>query len=220
MSKYLLIALTFASTTCFGQQWIDHQVDSLLTVSVPDNFEVVTRQPLVIKGQVDYGLIMVSVLENKGELSINLQDEDDLTDGYTGFVKGMINAQRGELIADEIVNIDGLKVLKLSFKTSVDGEAQIRHCQALFLSGKIYAFYFWELESMTTEMTSTRKTFFFESIKLLPSLTMEDQFTHSLESSYTYKAGLIVGYVLGAGLVIAVIALVIFGIVKLVKKVL
>ncbi len=219
MSKSLLLASIFASTTCFGQQWIDHQVDSLLTVSVPDNFEVVTTQPLVIKGQVDYALIMVSVLENKGELSINLQDEDDLTDGYTGFVKGMINAQRGELIADEIVNIDGLKVLKFSFKTSMGGEAQIRHCQALFLSGKVYAFNFWELESMTTEMTSTRKTFF-ESIEFLPSLSMEDQFTHSLESSNAYNVGFIVGYVLGAFLVIAVIVLVIFGIVKLVKKVL
>jgi hypothetical protein len=78
-------------------------------MAIPDNFEITdTLGQRVITSQVDNGLILVTVLENKGKTAITVRNEKELIDSYKGFQKGAINSQKGELIKDEIIEMYGL----------------------------------------------------------------------------------------------------------------
>src|SRR5690349_3292845 len=117
MKKILVAILTTLSISCFGQQWIEYQVDSTLTITLPDNYQVTdTAEQRVITAQLDNGLILVTMMRSEGKFAVSVQDEEDLLDFYHGFQKGSINSQKGQLIKSEILKKDGLKVLRFSFK--------------------------------------------------------------------------------------------------------
>ncbi|WP_057938848.1 hypothetical protein [Algoriphagus resistens] len=220
MNRILLLfaILTAISINSFGQQWTECKVDSTLTITIPDNFEITdTLGQRVITSQVDNGLILVSALENKGKTAVNVQNENELIDFYTGFQKGAINSQKGELIKEEIIEINGLKFLRFSLKPTMEDEKQIRHCLAVFAANKTYSIYFWELESMTDEMTPIRERLF-SSVKLPSSLTAKDQMSYSPEGSRSYDIGYLVGEIFGYVIIFGLIIILVVWISKSVRK--
>src|SRR5688572_10634794 len=123
MNRLFFLILTTISINSFGQQWTECKVDSTLTMTIPDNFEITdTLGQRVITSQVDNGLILVTVLENKGKTAINVQNEKELIDSYKGFQKGAVNSQKGKLIKDEIIEMNGLKFLRFSFRATMGDE--------------------------------------------------------------------------------------------------
>ena len=214
MRKYLLTLFTVLSVSCLGQDWIRYEIDSAVTVTIPGNFQVTdTLGQRYIVAQVDNGLILIAIIENEGKHAINIEDEEDLTKYYKGFVDGFIKSQKGQLIKDEIVDFNGLKLLRFSFKASLGEEKQLRHCLSVFVNDKNYAINFWELESMTDEMISVRERLF-NSIELEASLTMKNQMSYSVEGTRTYRIGYFIGRGLGSILIIAVLALVVAWIIR------
>ena len=218
MRKILIAILTILSINSFGQQWTKYQVDSTLTLTVPDNFEVTdTVGQRVITAQVDNGLILVTVIPNEGKNAINIQDEKELLDSYKGFQKGLIESQKGQLIKEEIIEKNGLKFIRFSFRATMGDEKQIRHCLGIFVSKKIYSLNFWELASMTDEMTDVRESFF-SSLILPTNLTLKNQLNDSIEGSRAYRISYFIGYSLGLVVIFGLIILILIWITKKVRR--
>ena len=106
MNKVLLTILTLISINSFGQQWSEYQVDSTLTLMLPDNYEVRdTLGQRVVTSRVDNGIIIISILPNGGQTAINVQSEQELIKSYKDMRQGIINSQSGQLIKEEIMII-------------------------------------------------------------------------------------------------------------------
>jgi hypothetical protein len=218
MRKIFIAILTLLSINSFGQQWTEYQVDSTLTLTIPDNFEVTdTVEQRIITAQVDNGLILVTVIPNNGKTAINVQDEKDLLDSYRGFKKGSIDSQKGQLIKEEIIEKNGLKFIRFSFSATTDGEKQKRHCLVIFVNNKIYSLNFWELESMTNEMADVREKFF-SSLILPNDLTLKNQMNDSIEGSRAYQIGHFIGYSLGLVLTFGLIVSIVIWITRKVRR--
>src|SRR5687768_12327073 len=110
MNRVLLTILTVISISSFGQQWSEYQVDSTLTLVLPDNRVIKdTLGQRIIKSTIDNGVIIVSVLPTAGR-TLNVKNEDELISWYKDFVKGSI-PKNGQLIKEEIIENSGLKMV-------------------------------------------------------------------------------------------------------------
>jgi hypothetical protein len=161
MKNAFITILTLISLTCLGQQWTKYQLDSTLAMELPDNYKVVdTLGQRLISAQVPNGLISVLVIRNEGEMKTNIQTENELLDTYKGFRSGLINAQKGQLVEEKILEKNGLKSIRISYRVTVGNEIQLRHSLGVFVNGKMYAINFIEIESMTKEMAPVREKLF------------------------------------------------------------
>ena len=189
MRRPLLIALVLTAVTSFGQEWIDYKVDSTLTISIPDNFKVAdTLGGKLITARVDYAAIGINVLPNKGTFAINIADETELIETYKTFRKGFVNSQKGQLIKEELIEKNGLKFWRFSFRATQGDEKHVRHSLVIFVNEYTYAITFSEFEDMAIEMTPVREQLF-SSVKLRPSLTIKNQMSDVLEGSRSYRIG-------------------------------
>jgi hypothetical protein len=197
MKRAFTAILLLLTLTCFGQEWMEFQLDSTLSLAIPDNYKVVdTLGQRVINAQIDNGLILVMKLPNKGQTAINVQNEKELVNSYTGFQDGLIGSHKGELIKGEIIETGGLKCIQFSYRARMGDENQIRHCLGIFVNENMYAINFWELESMTKEMAPQRERLF-SSIKLPNSLGLKNQMSNSIEGGKGFRTGFFLGKVLG-----------------------
>jgi hypothetical protein len=211
MRSVFILSFVFASTSvCNGQQWVENQIDSVFAVSMPDEYDVVdTLGQQVLRAEVPGGLIMVMVMENNGNLAINVNNEKELRETYKGFQQGMIKAQGGEMIGDEIRYINGLTFSLFSYHATLGNEKQVRYCLFGYVNKKTYAVNFWELESMTSEMAAVREQLF-KSVRLAETVTKTDQYL-CVRERFLVHAGYWIGYLL-------VPALVIFALVYVVRR--
>jgi len=194
--KNILLAIFIAiSINSFGQTWTDYQVDSLLTVNIPDNYKTRgTLEQRMISAQIDNGMIIISILPNAGENTINVQSEDELIKSYKEIEKEAINVQHAQLIKDEIFENSGLKMIRFSCKASMHGERQIRHCLLAFVNEKMYSVIFAEVESMTNEMSATREKLF-SSMRFAPNLGLKNQMSNKAEVEKEEAQGQLIGYI-------------------------
>jgi hypothetical protein len=198
----------------FGQGWVDYKVDDNLSVNIPDDFEVIdTLGQHVIKAQIANALIMIQRIPNNGKTVTNIQDEKELKDAYIGFQKGFTKSQKGKILHQEFIEKDGLLLSRFACNATMGEEKQIRHCVVIFIKEHWYAIQFWEVESMTIELTKEREMLF-SSIKLPTDLGLASQMSNSTEGSAAYKAGVLFGVLLGYTLIIGFVVWLIFWIFK------
>lgn len=218
MRRILITLLTLISLSSFGQQWIEYKVDSTLTVTIPDNYQVRdTLGQRVITSRVDDGLIIISILPNTGQTAINVQNEKELIDSYKNMREGFIESQGGQLIEETIIDNGGLKLNRFSFRATMGEERQIRHSVSAFVNETSYSINFWEAESMTNEMTGDREKLF-SSIKFPTNLGLTNQMSNAIEGTRSYNIGYLFGKLLGYGLMIALIVALVRWISKRGKK--
>jgi len=193
MKNIFLVIFSAISINSFGQAWVDCKVDSNLTLMMPDNYKIQdTLGQRVIKAGIDNGLILISILENSGELSMNVESEAQLLKVYKGYENGYVKSQHGQLIKEEIIENSGLKMIRFSVSTAMGGEKQIRHCTAVFVNDKMYSINFWEVESLTNEMAKLREKLF-SSLKFSPKIGRNNQMTYKQENDRAYNQGLLLG---------------------------
>jgi hypothetical protein len=202
MKKILLPIFIAISINSFGQNWTNYQVDSILTLTIPDNYKVTDKMGhRMTTARIENGLIMVSSLANEGEIATNVQNEGELIRFYKNFEKGYLKSQHGQAIKDEIVENSGLKMIRFSYKASMNGELQIRHCLSVFVNEKMYAVNFWEIESMTNDMSATREKLF-SSLKFPTNPGLKNQMTNKAEEEKKVKQGELIGQITIFGLII------------------
>ena len=215
MKNILLVPLMLFAVHCSGQEWVDYKPDSVLTISIPEDYQLIdTMGQRIARAYIDNGLIIVLKMANQGEAMTTVESEDGLVQFYKNFRQGFIRSHHGELLDDEIIDKNGLKLIRFSYRASVSNERQIRHCVTLLVNETIYALNFWEVESKAGELRNTKEKFY-SSMRTRAGLTIEDQMSHHGQGSQAYLAGDLFGKILFFGLVFGVI---IFLIIRFSKK--
>ncbi len=161
MKQLFLFFLIFLATTAFSQNWKEYIIDDNLTLTFPENYTITdTMNQKVIMAQLDYGLVMVTAMENKGEYEIAVTDENDLRDEYKGLRKGMLRSAKGKLIVEGPLKKDGLLFWNFSYSARMGEAKQSRYCRILLLNKHIYTINFWEVNDKSGEMAPLREKFF------------------------------------------------------------
>jgi hypothetical protein len=197
MKKILPLLFTLLTINASGQKWAYHKVDENLTVYIPKNFEITdTLGQHIIKAPIDNALIMVQRVPNEGEGLTSVEDKDELIANYKGFQNGFVKSHQGELISQEMVEKGSLLMTQFRYHASINKEKQIRHCLVIFLNKNWYIIQFWEVESMTDELTSKREMLF-SSIKFPHGQTLKNQLDNRVKISLAYRTGVLAGQYLG-----------------------
>ena len=71
----------------------------------------------------------------------------------------------------------------------------------MFVNEKMYSVNFWEVESMTNDMSATREKLF-SSLKFPPNLGLKNQMTNKAEEGREVKQGELIGQITIFGLII------------------
>lgn len=209
MKNYLFTLLALLSINCFSQELINYQLDSTVAVSIPANYTLTDTMGVKgITAEIDNGLIIVTTAPNQGKVEINIQDEADLIKSYKGIIGGVLQSQKGELVQQEILEKNGLKYIRATYKATQEGEKQIRHCLVLFVNHTIYTMNFWELESMdieTEDRIADVRERFFASLEFPKNLTIKDQLHGSYEDSIKDDGAYVLGELMGYGIMLLLV---------------
>jgi hypothetical protein len=178
--------------------------DSLLTLKLPDNYKINDTLGIkVINAAIENATISVGILQNAGENALDIKDEKELLEWYQGFKKGYIKTNHGQLIKEQIIEANGLKMIQFSLHAETAGQKQVRHCIAVIVNDKTYALNFTEVESLSGEMAKTREMVF-SSMKFAPGLGQNNQLSTKGADERAYNQGLLLGKTT-VGLVIALV---------------
>lgn len=160
--KYIsLVIFSLLATSAFAQNWKEYIIDNNLTLNFPENYTITdTMSQKVIMAQLDYGLVMVTAMENKDQYEIAVTDENDLRDEYKELRKGMLRQAKGKLIAEGPLKKNGLLFWNFSYSARMGDTKQTRYCQILLLNKHIYTINFWESAEKSQEMTPLREKIF------------------------------------------------------------
>lgn len=221
MKNYLFTLLALLSINCFSQELTKYQLDSTVAVSIPANYTLTdTMGVKAITAEIDNGLIIVTTAQNQGKIELNIQDEAGLIKSYKGFIVGVLQSQKGVLVQQEILEKNGLKYIRATYKATQEGEKHIRHCLVLCVNHTIYTMNFWELESMdieTEDRIADVRERFFTSLEFPKNLTIKDQLHGSYEDSIKDDGAYILGEYMGYGIMLLLVIGIIIWISKKVK---
>src|SRR5688500_14276286 len=96
MKNILLTLFIAISINSFAQDWTDFQVDSVLTLKLPDNYQISDTLGIkVISAHIENATISVAILQNAGENALDIKDEKELLKWYEGFKKGYLKTNHG-----------------------------------------------------------------------------------------------------------------------------
>ena len=204
MKNILLTLFIAISINSFGQDWTDFQVDSVLTLKLPDNYKINdTLGVKVISAAIENAMITIAILQNAGENAFDIKNEKELLEEYESLKKGYIKSNHGQLIKDQIIESSGLKMIRFSFHAEIAGEKQVMHYIAVIVNDKTYAINFTEVESQSGEMAKSREMVL-SSMKFAPGLRLNNQLSTKGADEKAYNQGLLLGKIT-IGLVIALV---------------
>lgn len=210
MKYYLIIVLTMLCFMSKAQEI--YELNENLTIGLPNNYEVTdTLGQKLISAQFDYSFVLIQKINNSGEMSVSIANEEELDEYYLGFKNGILKSTKGELVSSEFFYKGTLKLYRFSCRVPLE-ENQIRDYVVLFLNNQTYSLSYSQLESMVAELEPER-TSFFSSLKAEGEYSLEDQMTPN--KSQGYKRGYLIGQILGF---LIILILIIFGLHKLVSS--
>ncbi|HEY0030947.1 MAG TPA: hypothetical protein VGC65_09335 [Bacteroidia bacterium] len=219
MKKILSALLLLLCISCFGQEQIDYEVDSLFTVRIPkDYFVKDTLGTVVVSADVSQARILITTVP-KTELTLFVRNPGELIGYYRGVQAGVINETNGKLVSETVEHVNKLKLWRFSYVAIIGEEQQLRDNLLLFLNGKTYCIQFVQLESMKEEKEWEREKLF-ASLRIYGNVRPEDQFIEvegdKKSNAYNagYKIGQSIGYLLIGITISGIIAGLIFWIVR------
>lgn len=193
MKQLFLFFLVFLSTTCFSQNWKEYIIDDNLTLTFPENYTITdTMNQKVIMAQLDYGLVMVTAMENKDQYEITITDENDLRDEYKALRKGMLRQAKGKLIAEGPQKKDGLVFWNFTYSARMGETKQTRYCQILLLNKHIYTVNFWQSAEKSHEMAPLRGKLF-SSVTVPKGLNIQNQLNVIDDKTASDRVGKLIG---------------------------
>lgn len=205
-----------------SQATVNLDIDKNISIALPKNYDIKDTAGLrIITALIDNGMILITRTPNKGEVRINIEDEDDLVQSYKGMEEGMLKATKGTLVNAKMMSVRDLKLDQISYRAKFNGEQQFRSCLLLVIDEFIYTIQIWQLD--LTEATAQKvrdniRDNIFASVHINPKLTHTDQLIGSDEESRSYKIGYFLGELLGYGFVFGAIILIIIFMSRKAKK--
>ncbi|WP_026704366.1 hypothetical protein [Flavobacterium soli] len=124
MKKILLILFFALSNSSFAQELFLYEFDETLTLEIPDDAEEGELQDVTfVRGLIDDGYITVT----KDKLTTGVVDLKDFNNEafFEGIKNGVLKKSKGAILKDAIMEIDGVKVLHLTFSLEMEKELKV-----------------------------------------------------------------------------------------------
>ncbi len=199
----LSAALLFFTAAGFAQQLEPVKIDSLVTVSLPANYDKVDtldQQVFSANSSLGYMVVVKATEENNKPL----EKEGDLNkvmDNYVDNFKQQYKDASAQNVRDTTVGKLKAKAFTLEYKAD-DSSVQFKNFVLLYTTGASY-FFQYAYPSMRADVVNNELKTFLSSIKVSPDLTRTDQYlSQDKGMSPVVKTGLIAG---GSLLVVALI---------------
>jgi hypothetical protein len=214
MKKFLLpIALLYAVCS-YGQSWQKQKFDDNLTISIPDNYVLIdTLGQHFMKAVLNNAIILVQRMPNSGSYATPVHSKEQLKETYLGYQAGVIKSQNGNLVRQQWIEQDGFLLTRFVYSAMAGEEKQLRHCVTILLNDNWYSVNFWEVEALSSSLTTERETLF-SSLRLPIGQGLENQMSKATEGTGAYKFG----YRTGQLLVLMMVASVVVGIIYLITR--
>lgn len=213
MRFFFLIFIALFPFQAFTQQFTKLVIDENISLAIPDNYSKKdTLGTTVFSARIDYGLVMIVIVPTKLE-GVKVKDEKALLKTYNGFRTGLLGSSKGKMVSQETLDINGLKLDKISFTVKTDTQTVVKDCLTLLAADNIYSIQFWQVDWAIGSLAK-QKDSLFSSIKINPALSSQDQFNYSSKEE-TFERSVKIGELIGSLLTIAII---IFFVVWLIRK--
>ena len=197
----LSAALLFFTAAGFAQQLEPVKIDSLVTVSLPANYDKVdTLDQEVFSANSSLGyMVVVKATENNNKPLEKEGDLNKVMDNYVDNFKQQYKDASAQNVRDTTVGKLKAKAFTLEYKAD-DSSVQFKNFVLLYTTGASY-FFQYAYPSMRADVVDKELKTFLSSIKVSPELTTTDQYlSKSKGMSPVVKTGLIAG---GSLLVVA-----------------
>lgn len=196
MKKIFFTIIVFISICSYGQNWTNLKIDSFISASFPENYQKTdTLGQQIFHAQTDNALIIITKKSSNEKQSFNASNENELIESYKSLNKDFIKSQNGQLIKEEIIVKNGLKLTQFSAHVFIQGVPHIVHCVCIFINSSIYLFSYYQLEESEIN-TQREREHFFSSISFANDLTMMNQFTKSSNPTNYEAIGELTGILL------------------------
>lgn len=199
----LSAALLFFTAAGFAQQLEPVKIDSLVTVSLPANYDKVdTLDQQVFSANSSLGyMVVVKATEDNNKPLEKEGDLNKVMDNYVDNFKQQYKDASAQNVRDTTVGKLKAKAFTLEYKAD-DSSVQFKNFVLLYTTGASY-FFQYAYPSMRADVVDKELKTFLSSIKVSPDLTRTDQYlSQDKGMSPVVKTGLIAG---GSLLVVALI---------------
>ncbi|MGV8879733.1 MAG: hypothetical protein ACOH2A_11955 [Sphingobacteriaceae bacterium] len=214
MKKLLIILILSAgSIPAFAQQWKKVEIDTLVSVLLPDKFQkkdTLNQQLFSTNGS--YGAMIVIRSENSQDEKVDVKRLKDLNKLYDNYIKKVQGSAQGTIESKKDTLIEGLNAKDFVLKTDTGSGVELRYFRVLFTQDATYTFEYL-VKEIRTEFAQPEYEKFFNSIKIGPEVTVKaDQLAEKgatsplSERKKSFNNTLIYG---GVGFIVLIIILVV-----------
>jgi tetrahydromethanopterin S-methyltransferase subunit G len=202
--QIIIVCLLFFSIHIFSQNLIGYQVSKDISIRIPDNFSVIdTLQQTVVKAFIGEDMVMI-IKPHQKDIS-GIGNEEDLLKFYDGVQEGVLEKTTGKLIDKKIVEIKGIKSLKISFDTTISGQSKIWDNYTVLLNNQPYSFTFIRSKENNPDFI-LQEDKIISSITFRKGLTIQNQFNNDEGNFAADKIGKLVGrlfiYIIVIGIIL------------------
>lgn len=186
--------MLFFTTAAFAQEMEPVKIDSLVTVSLPADYNKIdTLNQEVFSANGDFGYMVV--VKATDEAKKPLEKEKDLNkvmDTYVNDLREQHNGASAQYVRDTTVGALKAKAFTLEYKAD-DSSVQFKNFVLLYTPAASYIFEY-AYPGMRAEVVGKELKGFLTSIKLSPELKRTDQYLIAdTGMSPLFKTGLIAG---------------------------
>ncbi len=190
----LSAALLFFTAAGFAQQLEPVKIDSMVTVSLPADYNKVdTLDQQVYSANSDLGyMVVVKATENNNKPLEKENDLNKVMDNYVDNFKQQYKDASAQNVRDTTVGPLKAKAFTLEYRAD-DSSVQFKNFVLLYTTGASY-FFQYAYPSMRSDVVGNELKTFLSSIKVSPELKRTDQYLSDDKGmSPVVKTGLIAG---------------------------
>lgn len=209
--KRLVISclLLLAMAISYGKEWVPVKLNGIGTIDFP-----ATPVVKIIEGK-EY-----TIYSDSTELCMAFNGSipgatDAPADVYKGFITGLLNGSKGELVYQKNIEVAGLKGIEAAY-TGGD-KKHLSRARGILVNGTLYCFMFKNLGDKESEDADI----FFNSLKPDTSIlkSANKRYKEDITTTTPYRIGNMIGYAVGLMILpVAIIAIIIVVVRKTRKK--
>lgn len=174
MKKLIILLLLSAGIIpAFSQQWKKVDIDTLVSVLLPDKFlkkDTLHQQLFSTTGS--YGSMIVIRSANSQDEKADVKRLKDLNKLYDNYIKKVQGSAQANIESQKDILIEGLNAKDFVIKTVTGSAVELRYFRVLFTQDATYTFEYLAKE-IQKEFAQPEYEKFFNSIKIDPQVTVE-----------------------------------------------
>jgi len=142
MKQKFLITFILLSLNIFSQNLVKYKIDENVSVRIPEGFEELESSgQMFARGFIGNAIVLVS--KSSEEYSgVKPENDSQLLEYYEGLKNGILKTPDGKLKKNDVIEINGLKSLKVSSNITIENEAKIFDTFIFLLKGITYSVQF------------------------------------------------------------------------------